>query len=793
MRRNSPPFLMAFVVLTFIGVASPTAAQNMRVADVPLIEGATDVSSMKRRGDVRYDVGSDFKSVGNFYAKKLAEQGWSKSSKDNLQSSFWVQTFSKGQMSLVVRVANRDGNSEVRLTPTGMVWEEDGQPRPKGQPTSKGQSISKNQATPKDIPLPEDVTELEYSDFFETIEFKSPSTVATIAKFLSDALEQRNWVQAARDFDSESFVRLNFTQNQSSLKIDIRKQDVGCEITMRTEGLQWDGMKVEIERAKKEAERVAAELKKKHEAAAMANSRAQRQNRPKQGIDKLPKLPSKATVIVDGKTFNLSEFVAFEYYEYGEWTTRIVATQKAIKQGALLSRLAKIANDRDDNAAEQDISQTWPDTHLEIVLDKDDRPYRMIVRAGGAAGIASSDELTGTALVEDARARGSVAMTEPDSFFDKVYTAKISFDVPVLSTESPATKRIADAPKLANAGKLTMGNKTYNLNHVVAYDMMFFDDPMTTIVLSEQSLDIAKLTAALGKKAADAYFEFTPQVRLTVDADDNLRSLSIWADNISIGGNDSLDDDIVIEDGRARGTARMTEPGDFRGKKYSFELSFDVTVLGKKAPTRRKSVGGLAADSHDGLPVPEGHDGIQSQGSPLRTQSSLTVAAELKAVVKFYRDEFSSGDWGQWNEDPKAAQLEGDTAKLSFAGPKGSLIVQLKAAGTNTSITLVMRDAAKAKAAGLFPASGKARLFIANESTKEVVININKRDYKIAAGAGAKNPKTGINWEVVPGNYTIEIKLASGQTQSEKLKIGPDETMGVIVNGSGGFDAIELY
>src|SRR5205085_2615830 len=104
------------------------------------------------------------------------------------------------------------------------------------------------------------------------------------------------------------------------------------------------------------------------------------------------------------------------------------------------------------------------------------------------------------ALVEDARARGTVKLKEPGSFFKNVYTAEISFDVPVLTRDSTPAKRLVDAPRLANSGKLTFGNMTYNLPSVVAYEMKQSDKPMTTVVLSERPLNLAKLKAAMGKK-----------------------------------------------------------------------------------------------------------------------------------------------------------------------------------------------------------------------------------------------------------------------------------------------------
>ena len=115
--------------------------------------------------------------------------------------------------------------------------------------------------------------------------------------------------------------------------------------------------------------------------------------------------------------------------------------------------------------------------------------------------------------------------------------------------------------------------------------------------------------------------------------------------------------------------------------------------------------------------------------------------------------------------------------------------MKLQTAGRKVAITLVTRDARAAQSAGLLPAAGKARLFIANESRRAVAFSINKRDYNIPAGAGAKDPKTGFNWNVNPGNYTVEVKPA----QSEKLKISDNETWGVIFLPSGGFHAARLY
>src|SRR5262249_46972569 len=162
----------------------------------------------------------------------------------------------------------------------------------------------------------------------------------------------------------------------------------------------------------------------------------------------------------------------------------------------------------------------------------------------------------------------------------------------------------------------------------------------------------------------------------------------------------------------------------------------DADVFGNSAPaakTPNAPTGGLVADSYDGLPVPDGYNGIQKEGSKFRAEVKTTIAAELNAVVDFYRRELAAAEW---KENGRAALSDKQSAKLSFTGQKGSLIVQLKANGKETAITLTSRDAAAAKAAGLLPSAGKARMLIGNAGEKAATVSVNKRDFQVAAGAG---------------------------------------------------------
>jgi hypothetical protein len=190
------------------------------------------------------------------------------------------------------------------------------------------------------------------------------------------------------------------------------------------------------------------------------------------------------------------------------------------------------------------------------------------------------------------------------------------------------------------------------------------------------------------------------------------------------------------------------------------------------------------------LPIPEGYKDLQKEGSKFRSETKTTVSAEVNAVVDFYRLELAAA---KWKENVRDAKIEKQSAKLSFSGPNGSLIVQLKASGKETAITLASRDAAAAKAAGLLPSAGRGRMIIGNGHDKAATVTVNKRDYKVAAGAGADDPKTGVNWEVAPGKYTVEIKLQGEKVQTENLTIGADEIWGVMILPNGAPLAIQLY
>lgn len=546
-------FLLAFILVPMTGLWG--LAEEPRVQEIPIPKDASDVSYMRKRGDIRFKVSLDMKTAGNFYATTLKEQQWTKSGKDNLQKNFWVQSFAKNHCKLEVRVDQRDGSCEIRLTPTGFAWDEDLAPRP------------------KDLPIPEDAKEIKYDDFFERIEFQSATPLDRLADFYVSKLDPKTWVKSGEDLISKNTVQLKRTSGKASVTVAIRHEDDSNKVTLTTKGMVWDDIKTDNELAKKTKEKTAD-----HPSASGANRTKTvvlppRVEKPSKEISKLDKLPSRCVITVEGKRVELPQIIAYECISQGRWRTKVVATESALNQQALLETLKATGTDES-----WDLSAPF----LKLELDDRDRPVAVSLAAEKVPGGATGDDLEGDAIVEEGRVRGSMKV-KPRKFFDKEYSAEVTFDVPLLTRESSPAKRLVNSSKLPNAGKLVIAGKTYSLPHVTVYETQQFDNVLTAVLLTERPINLPKLKASLGKPARndDDFIEFQPQIKLLFNNREQLKSVSLWADGLSISssGAENMKASVVIEDGRIRGTSKTTESGETFGKKYDFDASFDTSVM----------------------------------------------------------------------------------------------------------------------------------------------------------------------------------------------------------------------
>ncbi len=301
-----------------------------------------------------------------------------------------------------------------------------------------------------------------------------------------------------------------------------------------------------------------------------------RAEKPIRGIAKLDKLSNEVKLVADGKTVALPHVIAYEIVDNDRWVTRILATEAPIKQSSLIDLLRK-------NGADDELRSMSPRVLVE--LDDQDKLNNMSYAGNGSLG--SGRDITGEAIVEEGRARGTFKAKKESEFFGKKIIGEITFDVPVLTRESEPAKRLANAAKLDTAGKLLVNDKPIKLGSVVAYEVKIFDEIRTAIFFTEKPINMAKLKASLAKDGTDdSVFEVQSQVKVLIDKDDKLSMMHIWHDNASLNSNANLIGDVVVEDGRARGTAKLGKPSEFFGKTFSFDLTFDVEVL--KLPATAK-------------------------------------------------------------------------------------------------------------------------------------------------------------------------------------------------------------
>lgn len=358
------------------------------------------------------------------------------------------------------------------------------------------------------------------------------------------------------------------------------------------------------------------------------------------------------------------------------------------------------------------------------------------------------------------------------------------------------------AQQKVTGATIVAGKETHNLAYGVAYQAVEDDgDLKTEVLLSTKPINVSKIVALLnnGQDGGDA-LSFDPQLKLRYDAEGKLTYLFMYASGLSVNlggqGEDKIQANLTIEGGRARGQAKLVEPGELFDNKYTFTAPFDVAlIVGKPAgevagdapaPVTEE----LGAEDHDGIPYPLVTKNRSSSGSQYRKTAEATIPAPLAAVVEFYRRELAARGW---KEDAKAAKVTANAATLAFASPEGTVGVTLAPQGDDTQATLAIRYPAKAKAAGIEPQANKGRLILGNAGDKEITIVINGQPYKVAAGKGAENPKDGVSLHVLPGNYTFSVKAGGKEEPGEKLKIAVGETWGIIVLPTGGYFADQVY
>jgi hypothetical protein len=201
----------------------------------------------------------------------------------------------------------------------------------------------------------------------------------------------------------------------------------------------------------------------------------------------------------------------------------------------------------------------------------------------------------------------------------------------------------------------------------------------------------------------------------------------------------------------------------------------------------------LKAEDKDGLPVPADYVDYSGEKSAYLQKITAASPSAFNAVLEFYRRELKAG---KWLELPGALVVPGKKAALTFENAqKGRLTVLLvRNEDGKTGLTLAIKDAKGAKADGVLPPAGKARIYLGNMTEKEVVFAINQK--KIAVKVESTDKKSPMKdapcVEVAPGKYPFTLTRPGEKPEKDVIEVGANEIWGLIA-GPGGALPLQMY
>ena len=414
----------------------------------------------------------------------------------------------------------------------------------------------------------------------------------------------------------------------------------------------------------------------------------------------------------------------------------------------------------------------------------------------------SAQKMAGDAIGEASKAMSKVAnandlpanVPQPDQVGDSPEA-----DKPKFVRRKYSAKITSNEQKQVGA-TLQAGGANHTLAYGVAFQSVEDDQQNTEVLLSTKPISVDKVVALLnnGQDGGEA-LGFDPQLKLKFDSNGKLTYLFLYADGLSVNlggqGEDTIESRLETNGDRARGNARLIKPGKLFDNEYTFTAPFDVKLIVGNANASDANSMGIGNDALDGeefngLPLPLITTSRASSGTQFRNQIVAKIPAPLDSVLVFYRTELAKRGW---KEEIQRANVAADQVSLDFTSKEGTVGVTLRRLEGETEATLSVRYPNKAEAAGIAPQAGKGRLILGNASQAESVLMINGRQYKVAAGKGANNPKDGVSLHVLPGNYQVTIKVPGQADQNETIKIAIGETWGVIVLPESGFFADQVY
>jgi hypothetical protein len=438
-----------------------------------------------------------------------------------------------------------------------------------------------------DIPAPATAAELQYTDMQKTLRFTSADSYADVARYYRDTLTKRGWKATTEELvtSNDRFKRptgmlifRNSAKDYLSLDLTINPEKQTQAVVKHLTADEFARLE---ERARAEEQKRLAEKEKK----------------PKEPTATTPQIPDADAVIKQALEDAGGKKGKVALPILGELIKKVNQTSDNVLQIKLPAGKGKPAA---DFIRKQLVAGGWK---LDDDQDLDESAGNFTFKKGTShvtmtfvdTGVTDvTMMLIGIGTKIEATKAGATPKAEAEPVDSAKPTKKPMPDKPTAEKPTPEPEK-TDTPKkstvklekLPNQGKLVMGETTHKLTSIVAYTAKWADEPHTIVYATEKPTNLDKLKTSLKKNGTDdGVFDFQPQVKLVLDTTGKVIFMSLNADGASVSSNSNLEGDATVEDGRVRGTAKLSKPGEFFKKTYTFELSFDTDLL-NAAPAKK--------------------------------------------------------------------------------------------------------------------------------------------------------------------------------------------------------------
>lgn len=223
----------------------------------------------------------------------------------------------------------------------------------------------------------------------------------------------------------------------------------------------------------------------------------------------------------------------------------------------------------------------------------------------------------------------------------------------VAQEEKPAeTKPAEKAPTASTpvSGEITLGTKTFKLKSIVAYETKLGDETRLNILMSDRTVPVNDIKAALkeGEGSDQTLLLDQPYLKIVFKGAGRAQHYTAVAGGTSISGSDEgLDGELKLEAGRATGQAKVESVGE-GALMRSFSVTFDVPVGIDQAPKKAARPAGPVKPTVTGKFTGNGKEAKLAfvsayQGEDFSDKPSITLVLTELDHSKDKKPDFKAG------------------------------------------------------------------------------------------------------------------------------------------------------